>query len=45
MIGLVLQETDQLEAARVYYNKILQMEPQFKWVKDELLPKLLKELI
>jgi tetratricopeptide (TPR) repeat protein len=44
MIGLTLQETDQLDAARLYFDKILQIEPHFKWVKDELHPKLLKDL-
>jgi tetratricopeptide (TPR) repeat protein len=43
IIGKAYSETDNLKAAKNYYDKILRIEPNFRWVKDELYPKLLKK--
>jgi len=40
IIGRAYKETDQLEMAGLYYEKILNIEPRFLWVKNELLREL-----
>jgi len=37
-------EINQLEKAKLYYEKILKVEPQCQWVKNTLYPQLLKKL-
>lgn len=37
-LGIAYEETDQPEKAGEVYRKLLQMEPGFKWVRDELYP-------
>jgi tetratricopeptide (TPR) repeat protein len=37
-------ETGSMVIAKKYYERILEIEPGFRWVKDELYPRLLKEL-
>jgi len=43
-IGKALEETNDLKAARDYYEKILKIEPGYEWVRDELYPGLLGKL-
>jgi tetratricopeptide (TPR) repeat protein len=43
-IAKVYRENGQKKAAKVMYEKILQTEPSFTWVRDELYPGLLKEM-
>jgi tetratricopeptide (TPR) repeat protein len=38
-LGVAYEETDQPEKAGAVYRKLLQMEPDFKWVRDELYPR------
>jgi tetratricopeptide (TPR) repeat protein len=42
-LGLAYEETDQPEKAGKVYKKLLGMEPDFKWVRDELYPQYLKK--
>ncbi len=44
LIGLAksYQKTDNLSMARITYMKALEFEPDFKWVKNKLLPELLR---
>ena len=44
LVGLAksYRETNNMAMARITYLKALEFEPEFKWVKDELLPALLK---
>ncbi|NJK98142.1 MAG: hypothetical protein HC905_27415 [Bacteroidales bacterium] len=44
MIAKAYTEMDQKTAAKAYYEKILKLEPGYIWVKNELYPKLLKEM-
>jgi tetratricopeptide (TPR) repeat protein len=44
LTGRIEQGLDNHEAARRYFEKALKTEPRFLWVKNELLPSLLKEL-
>jgi len=37
-LGIAYEETDQPRKAGAVYRKLLQMEPEFKWVRDELYP-------
>ncbi|MFO7923245.1 MAG: tetratricopeptide repeat protein [Bacteroidales bacterium] len=37
------EETGNKSMARITYNKALEFEPDFKWVKEELLPELIKD--
>ncbi len=45
LVGLAksYRETDNRPMALITYRKALEFEPDFKWVKDDLLPELLKE--
>ena len=42
-IGQAYEETGQYNEAIKYYRKALEAEPSFSWVKNELLPNLLKK--
>jgi hypothetical protein len=44
MIGQAFEETGNNAAARAYYEKILKVEPEFLWVKNQLYPNILKKL-
>ena len=44
LIAQSFDEINQLEEAKKYYKKILTIEPEFQWVKDELYPELLKKI-
>jgi tetratricopeptide (TPR) repeat protein len=41
-LGLAYEATDQIQNAKLCYEKILQVEPDFMWVGDELYPDMLK---
>jgi len=43
-LGLAYDETDQLQAAAEVYEKLLRIEPSFRWVKEDLYPDLLEKL-
>lgn len=43
-IGKAFDETANYKSAKVYYEKILRIEPQFTWVKNELYPNILKKV-
>jgi tetratricopeptide (TPR) repeat protein len=45
LVGLArsYSETGNRSMARITYLKALEFEPEFKWVKDKLLPQLMKE--
>ncbi len=42
LIGQSFEAIKEFEKAEIYYNKALEHEPKFNWVKNELLPKLNK---
>ncbi|MBN2745798.1 MAG: hypothetical protein JXR34_03655 [Bacteroidales bacterium] len=42
--GQALESVNKLSEAKLYYEKALKKEPNFLWVKNDLLPKLLKKL-
>jgi tetratricopeptide (TPR) repeat protein len=42
-LGIAYEETGQSGKAGVLYKKLLQMEPGFKWVRDELYPQYLEK--
>lgn len=42
--GQALESVNKLSEAKQFYEKALKVEPNFLWVKNELLPKLLKKL-
>lgn len=42
-LGLAYEETDQLQAAREVYEKLLKIEPSFRWVKEDLYPGLIEK--
>jgi len=44
MIGKANTELEKYETAKKCYEKILEIEPNFLWVKNELYPELLKKL-
>lgn len=44
LIGQAYTETNNLELAKAYYEKILKIEPNYSWVKTELYPQLLKKI-
>ncbi len=44
MIAIAYTELNDYKNAKEYYNKILNIEPNFLWVKNELYPKLLKKM-
>ena len=44
LIGQTAQRLATYEKVRRYFEKALKIEPRFLWVKNELLPSLLKEL-
>ena len=44
IIGKAMEETGNLRSARQYYERILKLEPNFLWVKNELYPNLLKKI-
>jgi tetratricopeptide (TPR) repeat protein len=44
IIGKAMEETGNLRAARQYYERILKLEPNFLWVKNDLYPNLLKKM-
>jgi tetratricopeptide (TPR) repeat protein len=41
-LGLAYEATDQIQNAKLCYEKILRLEPDFMWVGDELYPDMLK---
>ena len=43
-IAQAYQKTDNLNKAKAYYEKILNIEPEFAWVKNELYPQLLAKI-
>jgi len=43
LIAQSYEEMEKWEQAKKYYNQALAVEPEFKWVKNELLPGLLKK--
>ncbi len=43
MIAHVYEEMDNNKAANAYYKKILRIEPNYKWIKDEIYPQFLKK--
>lgn len=43
-IGLAYEDTGDMLKAKYYYQKVLDFEPEFSWVKNELYPNLLKKL-
>jgi tetratricopeptide (TPR) repeat protein len=43
-IGKAHDETANYKMAKVYYEKILKIEPRFAWVKNELYPNILKKV-
>jgi hypothetical protein len=44
MIATTYEELKLYPSAKHYLEKILKIEPDYKWVKDELYPKLLKKI-
>jgi hypothetical protein len=44
IIGKAYDDTGDLKAAKLYYERILTQEPGFLWVKNDLYPNLLKKL-
>lgn len=44
VIAQAYMEIEKYEIAKKYYEKILKIEPDFIWVKKELLPELLKKM-
>jgi tetratricopeptide (TPR) repeat protein len=42
-LGIAYEETGQAEKAGQLYERILRMEPKFKWVNDELYPEYLEK--
>ena len=44
VIAQALHETGNLTGAKKYYEKIIEIEPRFQWVKNELYPELLKKM-
>jgi len=42
-LGIAYEETDQPEKAGKVYKKLLDLEPDFKWVRDELYPDYLRK--
>ncbi len=45
LIAQSFEQTGQYEQAKEYYEKILKIEPEYKWVKNELYPHFLKTKI
>jgi tetratricopeptide (TPR) repeat protein len=43
LIAQSLHETGRIGEAKKYYEKILETEPEFSWVRDELFPEFLKQ--
>jgi tetratricopeptide (TPR) repeat protein len=43
LIGQSYAITEEYKNAKAYYNKALQVEPEFLWVKQELMPQLLEK--
>ena len=41
-LGLAYEATEQIQKAKLCYEKILLIEPDFMWVGDELYPDMLK---
>jgi len=37
-LGMAYETTDQIQAAGKVYEKVLKMEPSFKWVREEVYP-------
>jgi tetratricopeptide (TPR) repeat protein len=44
MIALAYQELKYFRTSKVYFDKIVQIEPNYKWVKEDLYPKLLAKM-
>lgn len=42
-LGLAYEETGQIQAARSVYEKLLRIEPSFRWVSEDLYPHLLEK--
>jgi tetratricopeptide (TPR) repeat protein len=43
LIAQSYEEMEKWEQAKIYYNQALAFEPEFEWVKNELLPGLIKK--
>lgn len=43
-IALGYEELEQYNKAKAYYDLILRIEPQYKWVKEDLYPKFIKKI-
>ena len=41
-LGIAYEKTDQIEKAREVYEKALEIEPGFTWIKNQLLPDLIE---
>jgi tetratricopeptide (TPR) repeat protein len=37
-LGMAYEKTDQIQAAGIVYEKVLKMEPTFKWLSEEVYP-------
>lgn len=44
ILGQALDEVEKVDEALEIYEKVLRIEPDFKWVRDELLPTLKKKM-
>jgi len=44
LIGQSYQEIKEYDKAKLFYQKALDKEPNFLWVKNELMPELLKKM-
>jgi len=42
-LGIAYEETGQVENAGKVYEKLLRLEPSFKWIRDELYPRYLEK--
>ena len=41
-LGIAYEKTDQIEKAKATYEKALKVEPEFTWIKNQLLPDLIE---
>ncbi len=44
MIAISYTEFQEYEKAEVYYKKILAIQPNYGWIKDKMLPDLVKKM-
>ena len=43
-LGIIAVDTDTLKLAKIYFEKALEIDPDFSWVKFQLLPALEKSM-